>query len=93
MSAEVRNGSLVSVSIRNDGEPLVRPLAVIHRKHRALSLVGTRFLKRLLEETGAAGQPTARLPEVGPAAARAAVVAETLPIKPPASAEANGRAM
>jgi DNA-binding transcriptional LysR family regulator len=51
MANEVRSGSLVSIPIRNDGEPLVRPLALIHRKNRALSPVSTRFLKRLLDDS------------------------------------------
>jgi DNA-binding transcriptional LysR family regulator len=51
LATEVRNGSLVAVPIRNDAEPLVRPLALIHRKSRALSPVATRFLKRLLEDS------------------------------------------
>lgn len=51
MSNEVRSGALVAIPIRNDGEPLVRPLALIHRKNRALSPVANRFLKRLLDES------------------------------------------
>jgi len=51
LANEVRSGSLVAIPIRNDDESLVRPLALIHRKNRALSPVATRFLKRLLDDS------------------------------------------
>lgn len=96
MAAEARNGSLAVVPIKHDGEPLVRPLAIIHRKHRALSPVAARFLKSLLEEPGA-DQPTLKIPDktagASPATPAVATVSEAAPIKPPAGAEANGRAM
>jgi DNA-binding transcriptional LysR family regulator len=86
LSAELRNKSLVAISIRNDSEPLVRPLAIIHRKNRALSPVGRRFLKRLLEDSGANPTPS-RIPEL--AAPAKAVSAE----KPLIGTEVNGRVM
>jgi DNA-binding transcriptional LysR family regulator len=51
MQSEQKSGSLVSVRIKNDSEPLVRPLAIIHRKNRALSPVGQRFLQRLMDDS------------------------------------------
>ena len=50
MAAEQKLGSLVAVPIKNDAEPLVRPLAIIHRRNRALSPVGQRFLQRLMDD-------------------------------------------
>ncbi len=86
LSAELRNRSLVAVSIKNDAEPLIRPLAIIHRKNRALSPVGLRFLKRLLEDAGAVQTPS-KIPEL--AAGFKAVSAE----KPLLGTEVNGRVM
>lgn len=56
MFAEKKSGSLVAVPIKNDADPLVRPLAIIHRKHRALSPVAQRFLKRLTDDSVADGK-------------------------------------
>ena len=86
LTAELRNGSLVAVSIKNDGEPLVRPLAIIHRKNRALSPVGRRFLKRLLEDSGANLTPS-KIPEL------AMSTKAVSPEKPLIGTEANGRLM
>lgn len=44
---EVEIGSLVAIAI--DGEPLVRPLGIIHDKHHPLSLAAQRFLGLLRE--------------------------------------------
>lgn len=47
VATEVANRSLVAVAI--DGEPLVRPLGIIHDKHHTLSVAAQRFLGILRE--------------------------------------------
>jgi hypothetical protein len=73
LTREVEAGSLVSVRI--DGQDpdhrLVRPLAVIHRRHQQLGLTAARFLKLLTEE-GDLASP-ARGPALASGGAAAAV--------------------
>lgn len=53
MANERKSGSLIAIPIESDEETLTRPLAIIHRKHRALSPVAQKFLKRLTEDSAA----------------------------------------
>ena len=49
VAREVETGSLVQIPI--DGEPLVRPLGIIHRRDRKLSETAQRFIQLLQSET------------------------------------------
>lgn len=51
LANERASGSLVVIPIATGEESLTRPLAIIHRKHRALSPVAQKFLKRLTEDS------------------------------------------
>jgi DNA-binding transcriptional LysR family regulator len=89
LSREVEAGTLVAV--RLDGQDpdhkLVRPLAVIHRRHHQLGLTAERFLSLLTEEGAGTSAPPA------PAARTAAASSTAIPPAPGSNgAGAGGRA-
>jgi DNA-binding transcriptional LysR family regulator len=63
LTREIASGSLVAVRFRD--QPLSRPLAIIHRRDRALGLTAARFLKLLTAGDAAADSPDGRV-AVGP---------------------------
>ena len=60
LANECSSGSLFGISLKSDHDSLTRPLAIIHRKHRVMSPVAQRFLKRLTEDSAA--ESTSRVP-------------------------------
>jgi DNA-binding transcriptional LysR family regulator len=61
IAREIESGTLVSVAI--EGQPLVRPLGIIHRRDRNLSETARRFIELLQSETSrAANDDTALAP-------------------------------
>jgi len=53
ISREIESGTLVQVAI--EGQPLVRPLGIIHRRDRKLSEAAQRFIQLLQTESSRAG--------------------------------------
>jgi DNA-binding transcriptional LysR family regulator len=75
VTREIEIGSLAAIPIDTPGDPLVRPLGIVHDKHHALSSAAARFVE-LLRDLAGDSPPTAAAASTDDTAEDEAIEAE-----------------